>query len=321
MSSIGRYRVVARLGAGAFSTVWLGHDDDLDVPVAIKVLAENWVGHADVAQRFVDEARLLRRVADRRVVRVHDIGRQPDGRPYFVMDHVDGGTLAELTDLPLPPAEALGLGAQLAEAVQVLHDVGVLHRDLKPSNVLLTSGSARRVVVADLGMAKRLAESSGVTLTVGTPAFMAPEQAHQQSGLDVRADVYAVAAVTYLLFTGRRPFPAQTAADVALRDPTVVPRSVGTGPAGVDDLLRGALAHDPERRPPTARELGDRLSTLATQAQAQATPAIGAADPGRAPAVAGPRSPRPAVLAGLATATVLVVAAVTWVVMSALLGA
>ena len=113
MSSIGRYRVVARLGAGAFSTVWLGHDDDLDVPVAIKVLAENWVGHADVAQRFLEEARLLRRVEDRRVVRVHDIGRQPDGRPYFVMDYVDGGTVAELPDGRCR-AEALALGAELA---------------------------------------------------------------------------------------------------------------------------------------------------------------------------------------------------------------
>lgn len=212
MSSIGRYRVVARLGAGAFSTVWLGHDDDLDVAVAIKVLAENWVGHRDVVDRFLEEARLLRRVEDRRVVRVHDIGRQADMRPYFVMDHVDGGTLADLTDLPLPYDEALDPGAQLAEAVQVLHDHGVLHRDVKPSNVLLTRPPARRVVVADLGMAKRLAESSGVTLTVGTPAFMAPEQAHQQSGLDVRADVYGVAAVTYLLLTGRRPFPGSRTA-------------------------------------------------------------------------------------------------------------
>ncbi len=316
MSSIGRYRVVGRLGAGAFSTVWLGHDDDLDVAVAIKVLAENWVGHGDVVDRFLEEARLLRRVEDRRVVRVHDIGRQADGRPYFVMDHVDGGTLADLTDLPLAYDEALDLGAQLAEAVQVLHDHGVLHRDVKPSNVLLTRAPERRVVVADLGMAKRLAESSGVTMTVGTPAFMAPEQAHQQSGLDVRADVYGVAAVTYLLLTGRRPFPgSRTASEVALRDPRVVPERVVTGqagPTGVDDLLRDALAHDPGRRPATARLLADRLRGLqAGTSEADLETA----------ATAGPRGPGRAALAGLSLAVLLVVAVVTWVGLSALLGA
>ncbi|HEY0237328.1 MAG TPA: serine/threonine-protein kinase [Friedmanniella sp.] len=314
MSSIGRYRVVARLGAGAFSTVWLGHDDELDVDVAIKVLAENWVGHADVVQRFLDEARLLRRVEDRRVVRVHDIGRQADGRPYFVMDHVDGGTLADLTDLPLAPTEALDLGGQLAEAVQVLHDHGVLHRDLKPSNVLLTPGPARRVVVADLGMAKRLAESSGVTLTVGTPAFMAPEQAHQRSGLDVRADVYGVAAVTYLLLTGRRPFPgSSSASEVALRDPGLVPDPVRPGPRGVDAVLRAALAYDPEQRPATARLLADRLHALRANGS-DASDEVVAPTATDVPRGLG----RPAVV-GVSLSVALVVAVATWVVLSALL--
>ena len=311
MSSIGRYRVVSRLGSGAFSTVWLSHDDDLDTPVAIKVLAENWVGHADVGQRFLEEARLLRRLEDRRVVRVHDIGRLPDGRPYFVMDHVGGGTLADLTDLPLAVPEALALGEQLAAAVQVLHDHGVLHRDVKPGNVLLTAGPDRRVVVADLGMAKRLAESTGVTLTVGTPAFMAPEQAHQQGGLDVRADVYAVAAVTYLLLTGRRPFVGTTPGEVALRDPDAVPAPVGVGPAGLDDLLRAALAHDPDRRPDTARRLADQLAALRSVA--------GSAD---ATVRRSPPAPRPTGRLGLpaaAAAVALVVAAVTWVLLSVLL--
>ncbi|GAA3549901.1 hypothetical protein GCM10022197_00890 [Microlunatus spumicola] len=327
MSSIGRYRVVSRLGSGAFSTVWLSHDDDLDTPVAIKVLAENWVGHADVGQRFLEEARLLRRVEDRRVVRVHDIGRLPDERPYFVMDHVGGGTLADLPGLPLAVPEALALGEQLAGAVQVLHDHGVLHRDVKPSNVLLTPLPDRRVVIADLGMAKRLAESTGVTLTVGTPAFMAPEQAHQQAGLDVRADVYAVAAVTYLLLTGRRPFADTTAGEVALRDPGAVPAPVGVGPAGLDDLLRGALAYDPARRPATARRLADRLAELRSgptqddRADARADDAAdGTADETvrRSPVVAPARS-HGLRLPAAAVAVVLAVAAVTWVLLSALL--
>lgn len=271
MESLGRYRLLGRLGSGGFSTVWLGFDDDLDIHVAIKVLADNWVGRGDISQRFLEEARLLRRVADTRVVRVHDISWQSE-RPYFVMDYVSGGTLAEL-DLPLPAAQALALASEIARAVQVIHDHEVIHRDVKPSNVLLTGGPDARVVIADLGMAKRLAESSGVTMAVGTPSFMAPEQAHGQTGLDVRVDVYAVAAVGYLLLTGHRPFPeSQTPVDVAMRPPTAAPGSLAgqlreadatLDVVALDELLRVALAYDPARRPATAAALADQLDALA----------------------------------------------------------
>lgn len=91
MDKVGRYRIERRLGAGSFATVWLGHDDDLDVPVAVKVLAENWSGNDDVRLRFLAEARIMRRIRDPRLVQVYDIGTLDDGRPYFVMDFIDGG--------------------------------------------------------------------------------------------------------------------------------------------------------------------------------------------------------------------------------------
>ena len=144
MHSVGRYRVIRRIGAGSFSTVWLAHDDALDIEVAVKVLSDNWVEHADVRQRFIDEARLLRRIQDPRIVAVHDIGRLPDGRDYFVMDHAAGGTVADLASSPLPTATVLQLGADLADAVAALHANGVLHRDLKPANLLLTGDVPRR---------------------------------------------------------------------------------------------------------------------------------------------------------------------------------
>ena len=96
MDSIGRYRLVRRIGAGSFATVWLGHDDDLDVPVAVKVLADNWASNDDVRNRFLAEARIMRRIHDRRLVQVYDIGTLDDGRPYFVMDYIDGGSLNDL---------------------------------------------------------------------------------------------------------------------------------------------------------------------------------------------------------------------------------
>ncbi|MEO7058188.1 MAG: serine/threonine-protein kinase [Lapillicoccus sp.] len=272
MTHLGRYRLVERLGAGAFATVWLARDDELDVSVAIKVLADNWSSNADIRERFLAEARLLRRISDRRVVRVHDIGAAED-QPYFVMDYVAGGTLAELLDHPPVPAEAIHLGAQTAYAVQVLHDHDVVHRDVKPSNLLLDHQDPRdgtgapTVLVTDLGMAKSLAEASGLTVTAGTPSYMAPEQVQGSDGFDARADVYAVAAVTHALLTGRPPFPVHSLTDVLTRDPALdpVPIAVALGlPRAVDDLLAAALSMDPGRRPDTARAFGDALRRAAT---------------------------------------------------------
>ncbi|WP_181809591.1 protein kinase, partial [Streptomyces shenzhenensis] len=95
LERIGRYRLEQRLGTGAFGTVWLAHDDQLDAPVAVKVLADNWSHRLDVHDRFLSEARLLRRADSKRVVQVYDIGELPDGRPYFVMEYADAGTLAD----------------------------------------------------------------------------------------------------------------------------------------------------------------------------------------------------------------------------------
>lgn len=267
MEGIGRYEVVRRLGVGAFATVWYGWDPALSVPVAIKVLADNWSHEADVRQRFLAEARLLRRISDDRVVRVHDIGELPDGRPYFVMDHADGGTVAELAADAQDVPTALRLGAESARALHVLHQHGVVHRDVKPSNLLLVDREGElHVLIADLGMAKALADSSGLTMTVGTPAYMAPEQAHGTGGFDERADVYAVAAVTYRLLAGRPPFGVDGGIGAVLgRTSEAVPEPVAKSlgaPRDLDDLLREALALDPERRPRSALDLAERLDVI-----------------------------------------------------------
>jgi eukaryotic-like serine/threonine-protein kinase len=107
----GRYRVVRRIGSGGFATVWLARDEELDAPVAVKVLADNWAHRLDVRSRFEEEARILRRADSDRVVRVHDIGELPDGRPYFVMTYADRGTQADrLADGPLPVGAARRCG-------------------------------------------------------------------------------------------------------------------------------------------------------------------------------------------------------------------
>ena len=146
----------------------------------MKALADNWAQRLDIRERFLEEARILRRADSDHIVRVYDIG-EVDGTPYFVMTYADLGSLAacSTTGVPLPPARAVDLVDQAAAGLAVLHDHGVVHRDIKPQNLLLRSGGSAgdRLLVADLGVAKAMLHASGLTQVVGTPAYMAPEQA------------------------------------------------------------------------------------------------------------------------------------------------
>lgn len=248
MNHMGRYRLDAIQGVGAFATVWRGHDPELDVQVAVKVLADNWSHHDDVRERFLEEARLLRRLDDPRIVRVHDVGVE-DGRPYFVMDFVPGGTVGDRVGA-MNTQQALALAIDCARAVHALHEHDVLHRDVKPSNLLI--GSDGQVLVSDLGSAKRLAEASGITVTTGTPAYMAPEQAWGRP-LDARTDVYGLAVLTYELLTGRVPFGGPN------RGPKERPAPTGAG-AHVDQVLLHALSDRPGNRHASAADFARDLA-------------------------------------------------------------
>ncbi|MEV5953984.1 serine/threonine-protein kinase [Streptomyces sp. NPDC051987] len=264
LERIGRYRLERRLGTGAFGTVWLAHDDQLDAPVAVKVLADNWSHRLDVHDRFLSEARLLRRADSKRVVQVYDIGELPDGRPYFVMEYADAGTLADLlTTGPLPVPDALRLTALAARGAADLHGAGIVHRDIKPTNVLLRTAQdgTRRVLLADLGLAKSLAQASGLTLAAGSAGYQPPEQAQPGAGIDARADVYALGAVGYELVTGTVPAaPGQVIRPDRLR------------PDLGDDAQRAlmrALEPDRQRRWPSAQAFADELDRLAAAAAAR----------------------------------------------------
>ncbi|MEU6405047.1 serine/threonine-protein kinase [Streptomyces sp. NPDC046985] len=255
---IGRYRVERPLGAGAFGTVWLAEDEDLQAPVAVKVLADNWSHRLDVRERFLSEARLLRKAGSPRVVQVHDIGELPDGRPYFVMEYADGGTLADLiASGPPAPPEALRLTALAARSAHALHEAGIVHRDVKPSNVLLRTGAdgARRVLLADLGLAKSLAEASGLTVAAGSAGYRPPEQAEPGAGIDARADVYSLGALGYELVTGTVPAePGKVTPPERLR-PELNP--------AVSRALMRALEPDRARRWPSAEAFAQELERLA----------------------------------------------------------
>jgi serine/threonine protein kinase len=251
--NLGRLRRVQRLGSGGFASVWLYRDDQLDSLVAVKALADNWSDRADIRERFLDEARILRRADSDFVVRVHDIGVTDDDIPYFVMTYADRGTVADLLvdGVQVDPALVADLVEQAARGLAVIHGLGIVHRDVKPQNLLLaaTRDGGTRVLVADLGVAKALLHATGITQVVGTPAYMAPEQVHMETALDQRADVHALGAVAYHLLTGR---PARTGDMVTLMRAELppLPSEVAGLPTAYDGVLLRAVHPDRDERWP-----------------------------------------------------------------------
>ncbi|MFC4908443.1 serine/threonine-protein kinase [Actinomadura gamaensis] len=288
--SAGRYRIDRLLGSGAFAVVWLGHDAELNSPVAIKILAEHWARRDDVRERFVQEARLLRRVDSHRLVQVFDIGTLPDGRPYFVMTYADRGTVEDrLAAGPLPVSEALRLAREVARGLADLHAEGVVHRDLKPSNVLLRSGAGgdERVMISDLGIARTGDRLSSLTLPAGSPGYMAPEQAVIDGAPDHRSDVYGLGALTYHLLTGEPP-----------RENPPPPSALRPGvPPVVDAVVLRALAEDRDRRWPGALEFERALARTTSRIETDPLP-------GNRPARRRGRTRRRLLLAGGALALV-----------------
>ena len=284
-AQIGRYRLIRRIGAGAFATVWLGHDPQFDVAVAIKVLADNWAADPGIRERFLSEARFLRRIKDRRVVHVYDIGTLEDGRPYFVMDYLDGGSLEDVRISRIHPAESLRLCAEAARGLEVLHRHHLVHRDVTPGNLLLSTrpDGTRAVVVADLGVARSVVDSSSGSMIVGTPSYMAPEQAGS-GAVDHRADGYSLCAVAYALLTGQPPYRVERVTDLLTRPATAEPEPIAArlgAPVTLDGLFRSGLATDPQLRPPTAAILADAFDQLAAalEGRRSAAPEVGPSTP------------------------------------------
>jgi eukaryotic-like serine/threonine-protein kinase len=271
MRQFGPYQVLAPIGKGGMGQVFRGFDTRLGRPVAIKTSSDRF------SDRFEREARAISSLNHPHICTLYDVGTAPDHTSYLVMELVEGETLAaRLKKGRLSIAETLRFGSQIAEALEAAHAKGIVHRDLKPANIMVTRvGAAESIKVLDFGLAKTALDT---TLTVahavmGTPAYMAPEQAE---GIEatVAADLFALGLVLYEMAAGRLPFPGKSlggmltggSANVSPRLSTVRPDV----PANLDSLVAKLLERDPARRPSSAAEVAVALTAL--QGRAAAAP-------------------------------------------------
>ncbi len=256
------YEIVRELGRGGMGVVYQARQTKLNRPVALKmILAGSHAGTADLA-RFQTEAEAIARLRHSNIVQVYEVGEH-EGKPYFSLEFCGGGSLEKkLGGTPQPPGEAAALVETLARAMQAAHEKGVIHRDLKPANVLLAGDGTPKVT--DFGLAKKLDEAGQTAsgAVMGTPSYMAPEQAEGRA-VGPLADVYALGAILYECLTGRPPFKAATALDTMMQvmsdEPVPPSRLAGKLPADLETISLKCLSKEPARRYASAEELANDL--------------------------------------------------------------
>ena len=215
----GKYEITRELGSGATATVYEAYHRFLRRSVAVKILHEEMMEHTEAVGRFAREAHALASISHPAIVSVLDAG-EVDGQTYMVQELVEGQELEEaIAEGGLTPYDAIEIGAQLGEGLQVVHELGLVHRDVKPQNVFLSRNNGElHVTLVDFGIAK-MDDVEALTLpgnTVGTPEYMAPEQAMGQT-VDARTDLFALGCLLYHVVMGDSPFIAPTLGQVLIK--------------------------------------------------------------------------------------------------------
>ena len=305
----GPYELEELLGRGGMGEVWRAVDTRKARTIALKLLPGELTGDEGIEERFRREAQVAARLNDPHVIPIHDYG-ELHGRLYLDMRLVQGIDLAKTlkADGALPPARAVSILSQVADALDAAHDDGLVHRDVKPSNILLTAprrGSDDFVYLIDFGIAAGSMLGTRLTATghaVGTAAYMAPERFTEDRDADRRVDVYALGCVLHEMLTGSTPYEGTSFPNLMyqhLNAPPPRPSAFGELPPGFDQVVATALAKDPDQR---YRRAGD-LRDAARAALLTPAPRSPAASSGAAACSCIPGSPaEPAGHAGRAAA-------------------
>jgi tRNA A-37 threonylcarbamoyl transferase component Bud32/TolB-like protein len=272
-----RYRIERELGAGGMAKVYLAHDLKHDRKVAIKVLRPE-LGASLGADRFLQEIRVAAKLQHPHIIGLIDsgvVGDGPEVLSYYVMPFVDGETLRERLgrSRPLAVAEVVRLTREIADALAKAHKAGVVHRDIKPENILLADGHA---LVMDFGVAKAVSDATGrqgltsAGLSLGTPAYMAPEQVAADPRIDHRADLYALGLVAYEMLVGGSPYaattPQQQMAAHVTQQPAPIHLERPDCPPALAELIMRCLAKNPDERWQSADDVVTRLGSVETTA-------------------------------------------------------
>jgi serine/threonine protein kinase len=269
--SLPGYEILGKLGEGGMGVVYKARHLRLNRLVAVKMILAGEHASEEMIARFALEAEAVAQIQHPGIVQIYEIGEH-EGHSFLALEHVAGGSLASrLDDKPLPADEAAELVETLARTMQAAHDRGIIHRDLKPENVLLAeTGDAAQgqfaPKITDFGLAKRLRDSAGRTRTgevMGTPSYMAPEQAAGKKDIGPAADIYALGAILYRLLAGRPPFQADSTMDTLLlvleQEPLPLRALNKSLPRDLETIVMKCLAKQPRDRYGSAAELADDL--------------------------------------------------------------
>jgi tRNA A-37 threonylcarbamoyl transferase component Bud32 len=287
--TVGNYTVTGKLGEGGMGTVFLAEHPIIRSKVAVKAVHTHLSHNAEVVSRFVTEARAVNKIEHDHIVSITDFGTTPAGDFYLIMEYLQGCLLAEQIGRQeaFPVDRALHIAAQIADALQASHEQGVIHRDLKPDNILLINrdGTPDFVKVFDFGLAKLMAKDgfppahhTDGGMVMGTPSYMSPEQCEGRT-LDCRSDVYSLGVILFEMLTGRLPFSGEGYGEVLTKHVSVeappVGRFVPDIPAGVEAIVKRALAKDPSRRFQSMSELRRAMLDCARSSMPAAEPIVG----------------------------------------------
>jgi serine/threonine-protein kinase len=281
----GKYSVEATFAEGGMGIVCLGRHVQLDQPVAIKFLRRALAGRPAIAQRFLNEARALAALRSEHVVRVMDVGQLDSGRPYLVMEHLDGVHLEALLEREgaLSVETAIGYVLQVCEPLVEAHALGIVHRDLKPENLFLWSGGPAKdtIKVLDFGLAKQLGSAAlGVTGpqdSLGSPGYMSPEQITTPQLVDARSDIWSLGVVLYRLLTNTLPFGGDSLVEVLSHILNATPPPLAQLKPGLDAELHAIVARclekDPAARYETMTQVAEALEDYLASRARLASPA------------------------------------------------